>query len=76
MGRRRAHAKRLTAVGVTGLGMCGCAPLVRHATEPDSIQDMPQRQHAESKKAQSSLLVLTFSPNGIHAALERPVADV
>jgi hypothetical protein len=49
---------------------------VRHATEPDSIQDTPQRQHAEFKKAQSSLLVLTFSPEGAYAELECLIADV
>ena len=76
MGRRRARTERLIVVGVTGSGICGCKPLVRHAAEPDSIQDMPQRQHAEFKKAQSRLLVLTCSPEGVHAELECPVADV
>jgi hypothetical protein len=75
MGRRQAYTERRIVVGVTGSGICGCKHLVRHATEPDSIQDTPQRQHAEVKKAQSSLLALTCSPEGAHAELECLVAD-
>jgi hypothetical protein len=76
MGRRQPHTERRIVVGVTGSGICGCKHLVRHATEPDSIQDTPQRQHAELKEAQPSSLALTRSPEGAHAEIDCLVADV